>query len=67
MKDFFDSSSEINTQVNELRHWSSMIQLYGTRRGVIKEFDQTTDKMTVTYDRLVLADSIASWEPDRIL
>ena len=38
-----------------------MIQLYGQEERVIDEFDQTTDKMTVAYDRLVLADSIASW------
>ena len=61
MKDFFDSRSEINTQVNELLHGASMIQLYGQKERVIEEFDQTTDKMTVAYDRLVLADSIASW------
>ncbi len=61
MKDFFDSRSEINTQVNELLHGESRIQLYGQEERVIEEFDQTTDKMTVAYDRLVLADSIASW------
>ena len=61
MKDFFDSRSEINTQVNELLHGASMIQLYGQEERVIEEFDQTTEKMTVAYDRLVLADSIASW------
>ena len=61
MKDFFDSRSEINTQVNELLHGASMIQLYGQEERVIEEFDQTTEKMIVAYDRLVLADSIASW------
>ena len=61
MKDFFDSRSEINTQVNELLHGASMIQLYGQEEHVIDEFDQTTEKMTVANDRLVLADSIASW------
>ena len=61
MKDFFDSRSEINTQVNELLHGASMIQLYGQEERVIEEFDQTTEKMTVANDRLVLADSIASW------
>ena len=61
MKDFFDSRSEINTQINELLHGASMIQLYGQEERVIEEFDQTTEKMTVAYDRLVLADSIASW------
>ena len=61
MKDFFDSRSEINTQVNELLHGASMIQLYGQEERVIDEFDQATEKMTVAYDRLVLADSIASW------
>ena len=61
MKDFFDSRSETNTQVNELLHGASMIQLYGQDERVIDEFDQTIDKMTVAYDRLVLADSIASW------
>jgi len=61
MKDFFDSRSETNTQVNELLHGASMIQLYGQEERVIDEFDQTIDKMTVAYDRLVLADSIASW------
>ena len=61
MKDFFDSRSEINTQVNELIHGASMIQLYGQEERVIEEFDQTTEKMTVANDRLVLADSIASW------
>ena len=61
MKDFFDSRSETNTQVNELLHGASMIQLYGQEERVIDEFDQTIDKMTIAYDRLVLADSIASW------
>ena len=61
MKDFFDSRSEINTQVNELLHGASMIQLYGQEERVIDEFDQTTEKMNVANDRLVLADSIASW------
>ena len=61
MKDFFDSRSEINTQVNELLHGASMIQLYGQEERVIEEFDQTTEKMTVANDRLILADSIASW------
>ena len=61
MKDFFDSRSEIKTQVNALLHGASMIQLYGQEERVIDEFDQTTEKMTVANDRLVLADSIASW------
>ena len=52
---------QINTQVNELLHGASMIQLYGQEERVIEEFDQTTEKMTVANDRLVLADSIASW------
>ena len=67
MKDFFDSRSEINTQVNELLHGASMIQLYGQEERVIEEFDQTTEKMTVAYDRLVLADSIASWSLTELL
>ena len=67
MKDFFDSRSEINTQVNELLHGASMIQLYGQEERVIEEFYQTTEKMTVAYDRLVLADSIASWSLTELL
>ncbi len=44
------------------RVWSTR-----TRRAWLLKVEQTLNRMTVTYDRLVLADSICLLEPDRIL
>ena len=67
MKDFFDARSEVNTQVNELLHGASMIQLYGQEPHVIEEFETTTQKMLGANDRILLADSIASWTLTELL
>ena len=67
MKDFFDARSEVNTQVNELLHGASMIQLYGQEPHVIEEFEATTQKMLGANDRILLADSIASWTLTELL
>ena len=67
MKDFFDARSEVNTQVNELLHGASMIQLYHQEPGVVDEFEATTKKMLGANDRILLADSIASWTLTELL
>ena len=67
MKDFFDARSEVNTQVNELLHGASMIQLYHQEPGVVDEFEATTQKMLGANDRILLADSIASWTLTELL
>ena len=67
MKDFFDARSEVNTQVNELLHGASMIQLYHQEPGVVEEFEATTQKMLGANDRILLADSIASWTLTELL
>ena len=67
MKDFFDARSEVNTQVNELLHGASMIQLYHQEPGVLEEFEATTQKMLGANDRILLADSIASWTLTELL
>ena len=63
MKDFFDARSEVNTQVNG----ASMIQLYHQEPGVVEEFEATTQKMLGANDRILLADSIASWTLTELL
>lgn len=67
MKDFFDARSEVNTQVNELLHGASMIQLYHQEPGVVEEFEATTQKMLGANDRILLADSIVSWTLTELL
>ena len=55
MKDFFDARSEVNTQVNELLHGASMIQLYHQEPGVVEEFEATTQKMLGANDRILFS------------
>ena len=66
MKDFFDAKRG-QYQVNELLHGASMIQLYHQEPGVVEEFEATTQKMLGANDRILLADSIASWTLTELL
>ncbi len=61
MKEFYDARSEVNTQVNETMNGASLIQLFGQEKQVIKEFEATTTKMKNADNRIVWAQSIASW------
>ncbi len=53
----FLDAREVNTQVNELLHGASMIQLYHQEPGVVDEFEVTTQKM-LGANEFLLADSI---------
>lgn len=61
MKDFYDARSEVNTQVNETMNGASLIQLYGQEEAVMEEFNRTAGKMKNADNRIIWAQSIASW------
>lgn len=61
MKDFYDARSQVNTQVNEVMNGSSLIQLYGQEEEVFAEFNETAQKMRAADNRIIWADSLASW------
>lgn len=61
IRDFYDARSEVNTQVNEMMHGSSLIQLYGQEAAVLEDFERTTSKMSQADKRIVWADSLSSW------
>ncbi|MBY5033757.1 ABC transporter ATP-binding protein/permease [Streptococcus gallolyticus] len=61
MKEFYDARSEVNTQVNETMNGASLIQLFGQEQHVLSEFETTVTKMKDADNRIIWAQSIASW------
>lgn len=61
MKDFYDARSDVNTQVNETMNGASLIQLFGQEERVMEEFEATTDKMRRADNKIIWAQSIATW------
>lgn len=61
MKDFYDSRSDINNQVNELMHGASLIQLYHQEKTVLSEFDITARKMSQADKQIVWVSALSSW------
>ncbi|MCP1638926.1 ATP-binding cassette subfamily B tetracycline resistance protein [Streptococcus gallinaceus] len=61
MKDFYDARSEVNTQVNETMNGASLIQLFGQEEHILDEFEATATKMKNADNRIIWAQSIASW------
>ena len=61
MKDFYDSRSDINNQVNELMHGASLIQLYHQEKTVLSEFDVTARKMSQADKQIVWVSALSSW------
>ena len=61
MKDFYDSRSDINNQVNELMHGASLIQLYHQEKTVLSEFNATARKMSQADKQIVWVSALSSW------
>lgn len=61
MKDFYDARSEVNTQVNETMNGASLIQLYGQEDLVFQEFEETANKMRQADNKIIWAQSVATW------
>ncbi|MER0122351.1 ABC transporter ATP-binding protein [Streptococcus sp. ZJ93] len=61
MKDFYDARSDINTKVNEAMNGASLIQLYGQEDAIMEDFEETATKMKQAENRVIWAQSIASW------
>ncbi|MGQ7407707.1 ABC transporter ATP-binding protein [Streptococcus suis] len=61
MKDFYDARSDVNTQVNETMNGASLIQLFGQEEAVMGEFEATADKMRRADNRIIWAQSLATW------
>lgn len=61
MKDFYDARSDINAKVNETMNGASLIQLYGQEEAIMKDFEETASKMKEAENRLIWAQSIATW------
>ncbi|MFI3125600.1 ABC transporter ATP-binding protein/permease [Streptococcus suis] len=61
MKDFYDARSDVNTQVNETMNGASLIQLFGQEEAVMEEFEVTADKMRRADNRIIWAQSLATW------
>lgn len=61
MKDFYDARSDVNTQVNETMNGASLIQLFGQEEAVMGEFEATADKMRQADNRIIWAQSLATW------
>lgn len=61
MKDFYDARSEINTKVNETMNGASLIQLYGQEEAILEDFEETANKMKEAENRIIWAQSIATW------
>ncbi|EHI69631.1 ABC transporter ATP-binding protein [Streptococcus ictaluri] len=61
MKDFYQARSVINTQVNETMNGASIIQLYHQEDKVLNAFEQEIQVMKEADNRIIFADSVASW------
>ncbi|MGT2711358.1 ABC transporter ATP-binding protein [Streptococcus oriscaviae] len=61
MKDYYDARSDVNTQVNETMNGASLIQLFGQEERVLADFEATADKMRQADNKIVWAQSIATW------
>ncbi|WP_155973918.1 ABC transporter ATP-binding protein [Streptococcus ruminantium] len=61
MKDFYDARSDVNTQVNETMNGASLIQLFGQEESVMEEFESTADKMRQADNKIIWAQSLATW------
>ncbi len=61
MKDFYDARSDVNTQVNETMNGASLIQLFGQEERSMQEFEATADKMRRADNKMIWAQSLATW------
>ena len=61
MKDFYDARSDVNTQVNETMNGASLIQLFGQEERSMQEFEATADKMRCADNKMIWAQSLATW------
>ncbi|AXI67961.1 ABC transporter ATP-binding protein [Streptococcus suis] len=61
MKDFYDTRSDVNTQVNETMNGASLIQLFGQEERIMREFEVTADKMRRADNKIIWAQSLATW------
>ncbi|TQE83197.1 ABC transporter ATP-binding protein, partial [Streptococcus suis] len=61
MKDCYDARSDVNTQVNETMNGASLIQRFGQEEAVMEEFEATADKMRRADNRIIWAQSLATW------
>ncbi|MGT2950600.1 ABC transporter ATP-binding protein [Streptococcus cuniculi] len=67
MKEFYDARSDINTKVNETMNGASLIQLYGQEETVMQDFEQTANKMRAAENRIIWAQSIATWNMTELI
>ncbi|MGT2935953.1 ABC transporter ATP-binding protein [Streptococcus castoreus] len=61
MKAFYEARSAINTQVNETMNGVSIIQLFHQEDRILNNFNRHLDDMKTADDRIIFADSVASW------
>ncbi|GEE07256.1 ABC transporter ATP-binding protein [Streptococcus canis] len=61
MKAFYEARSAVNTQVNETMNGASIIQLFHQEDRTLSEFNQQIDRMKRADDKIIFADSVASW------
>lgn len=61
MKDFYQARSAVNTQVNETMNGVSIIQLYHQEDTILEEFEEQIHQMKTADDRIIFAESVASW------
>ncbi|MGG6832469.1 UNVERIFIED_CONTAM: ABC transporter ATP-binding protein [Streptococcus canis] len=61
MKAFYKARSAVNTQVNETMNGVSIIQLFHQEDRTLSEFNQQIDRMKRADDKIIFADSVASW------
>ncbi|MGT2715041.1 ABC transporter ATP-binding protein [Streptococcus respiraculi] len=67
MKDFYDARSDLNTKVNESMNGASLIQLYGQEEAVMEDFEETANKMKRSENRIIWAQSIATWNMTELI
>lgn len=61
MKAFYDARSAVNTQVNETMNGVSIIQLFHQENRMLEDFNQQINQMKKADDKIIFADSVASW------
>lgn len=61
MKSFYESQSEINSQVNEVMNGSTIIQLFEQEDNAKKDFLKTSMKMQEAGLSMLKVDSTISW------
>lgn len=61
LANYYEAESDVNTQINEVMHGSTILQLFHQEKQTINRFTQTSEQMCEAQKSLIKVDSTISW------